>query len=304
MTKEQIDRRLSIIRSRSRDTSTTVGEETPAAATKKQILPETKGPKVLIFDIETSPIDAYIWGLWNDVRSTDFISSEWYCLSWSAKWLNEPEAITKSLPDYEGYSTDPKNDKALLEDLWDLLDTCEVVIAHNGKKFDRRKVNARFIINGMPPPSPYKVIDTLLEARKNFMFTSNKLGDLGIYLGVGTKEATGGFDLWKRCIAQDPEAWQIMRDYNTRDITLLEDVYLALLPYMTSHPNVGVYQSANEPACSKCGSHDLVEHGSASTSVSRFIQYKCNACGGFSRGRKNILSKEKRDSLLTSIAGQ
>ncbi len=305
MTQEELDRRYKLIERLTGRTPTLVGEKTPTAPEPElTTLPKPSGPKVLIFDIETAPIEAYVWGLWNDVRSTDFIASDWYTMSWSAKWLGEDETFTRSLPDYIGYSADQSDDKALLQDLWELLDSCEVVVAHNGKKFDRRKVNARFLINNMPPPSPYKVVDTLLEARKNFMFTSNKLGDLGVYLGLGTKEATGGFDLWKRCIAKDPEAWQTMRDYNTRDITLLEDVYLALLPYMTSHPNVGVYQAESEPTCSKCGSLDVVESGTATTSVSCFMQYKCTACGGFSRGRKNLLSKSKRDSLLTSVAGQ
>jgi len=290
-------------------TGVALGEETPISDTQEdqveqKVLKDTKGPKILIFDIETAPTDAYIWSLWRDVTSTDFIKSDWYTMSWSAKWLHETDKVTKSLPDYAGYNENPKDDKALLEDLWVLLDDCDIVIAHNGKKFDRRKVNARFVINGMKPPSPYKVIDTLLEARKNFMFTSNKLGDLGVYLGVGTKEATGGFSLWKRCIAKDPEAWQTMVDYNTRDITLLEDVYLKLLPYMTSHPNIGVYQTAEVASCSKCGSTKLSEYGTASTSVSCFKQYKCECCGAFSRGRTNLLTKDKRASLLTSVSGQ
>jgi len=303
MTKEKLQKRHAYIRSLTGQ----VEEETSAVhPDRPDTLPQTDGPKILVFDIETAPIDAWIWSLWNEVRTTDFISSEWYALSWSAKWLGETETITRTLIDYEGYKEDPKDDKDLMKDLWYLLDECDLAIAHNGKKFDRRKVNARFIMNGFPPPSPYKVVDTLLEARKNFMFTSNRLGDLGVYLGVGTKEETGGFELWKRCISGDLEAWSTMRRYNERDITLLEDVYIALRPYMTSHPNIGVYQSECQKACAKCGSHDieLVEGKTTPTSVSQFQMYKCNNCGAFSRGRKNVLSKEKRDELLTGISGQ
>jgi predicted RNA-binding Zn-ribbon protein involved in translation (DUF1610 family) len=165
-------------------------------------------------------------------------------------------------------------------------------------------VNARFAIHGITPPSPYKVIDTLLEARRNFMFTSNSLGDLGQYLDLGKKGDTGGFDLWKSCMAGDIDAWDTMKKYNEQDVVLLEKVYLRLLPFMTSHPNIGVYKEEDVHVCSKCGSQDLEESGESRTSVSVFTQYKCNSCGAYSRGRTNSLDKEKRKKLLTSIAGQ
>ena len=44
----------------------------------------------------------------------------------------------------------------------------------------------------MPPPSPYKTIDTLKIARKYFGFNSSKLDDLGRVLGAGEKVRHGG----------------------------------------------------------------------------------------------------------------
>ena len=262
------------------------------------------GPRILLFDIENAPSEAYIWQLWKDVNSTAFIKDDWYIMSWSAKWFGEKDITTKTLTDYEEYSINPKNDRILLEELWSLLDECDILIAHNCKKFDRRKVNARFAIHGMLPPSPYKIVDTLLEARKSFMFTSNALGDLGVYLGLGEKADTGGFQLWKDCMAGDLEAWEKMRGYNTQDVVLLEKVYIRLLPYMKNHPNVGIYQDEEVMACSKCGSAELVEDRTFPTNVSKFPMYRCTKCGAFSRGRNNIVTKEKRRSLLAPIAGQ
>ena len=263
------------------------------------------GAKILLFDIENAPSNAYIWSLWKDVNSTAFINDDWYVMSWSAKWLGATETVTMALPDYPGFKKDQKDDKALLEDLWVLLDEADIVIGHNGKKFDRRKVNARFVMNGIKPPSPYKVVDTLLEARRNFMFTSNRLDDLGVYLDVGRKVATGGFELWTSCMAGDLDAWARMKKYNEMDVILLEKVYFALLPYMTSHPNVGVYTDSDTPVCAKCGSENLETSDKyAFTAVSQFPILLCSDCGAWSRKRTNVLVKSKRKGMLTAIAGQ
>ena len=259
----------------------------------------------LVFDIENSPSMAYIWGLWQETRSTDFIKEDWYVMSWAAKWLGEDEKMCMALPDYEGFAKDPRDDKALLTDLWHLLNEADIVIAHNGKKFDCRKINARFIINGMTPPSPYKIVDTLLEARRNFAFTSNKLSDLAKYLKVRQKIVNSGFQLWKDCMDGDLNAWALMKEYNVGDIDALEDIYYKLLPYMASHPNMGIYTNDDIEVCAACGSADISKQGGdkgSYTNLSKFPMYRCNDCGGWSRGRKSMLDQEKRNTLLSKIA--
>ena len=179
--------------------------------------------KILFFDIETAPCKAYIWSLWQEVTSADFIEQDWYILCWSAKWLGEKKILHDFLPNHALYKKDPTNDKEILETLWKLLDEADIVVAHNGEKFDKRKVNTRFIINGMKPPSPYRMIDTRIAAKRYFAFTSNRLNDLGKFLHLGKKVDTGGFSLWKQCLAGDLNAWKRMVKYCDGDITLLEN---------------------------------------------------------------------------------
>ena len=162
--------------------------------------------KILLFDIENTPDLAYTWGLYNEITSTDFIVSEWYILCWSAKWLGKKEMMRGSLVESKSYKPYVGNDKALCEKLWKLLDEADIVIAHNAIGFDIKKANTRFMMHGMTPPSPYKVICTLRQARSLFKFTSNRLGDLGQYLKLGKKLPTGDFKLWKDCMAGDMTA--------------------------------------------------------------------------------------------------
>lgn len=182
--------------------------------------------KILLFDIEVSPITSYTWSLWE--TNVIEVKKDWYMLSFAYKWLGESKVIVKALPMYSDYLKDKENDKALCQDLWEVLDQADIVIAQNGDAFDIKKANARFIVHGFKPTSPYKTIDTLKVAKKYFKFDSNKLGELGRYLGVGNKAETGGFSTWLGCMNGDMDMWTKMIRYNRQDVILLEKVYLRL----------------------------------------------------------------------------
>jgi hypothetical protein len=246
------------------------------------------GPKVLFLDIETSPSLAWIWSLWSEVKSMDFVEKNWYILCFAAKWLGEEETMYGSLPHYERYKTDPTDDFDLVKDLASLLDEADIVVAHNAKKFDLPKINTRLVINGIQTPSQYKVVDTLLVARSNFKFTSNRLNDLSQFLGLGEKADTGGFDLWKMVMAGDRQAWDDMCDYCIHDVTLLEGIYHKLTPFAKGMPNFGIYMDGQE-VCTACGSKNIKANGHAYTKVGKYQRYICKDCGKSSRSRKNVV---------------
>ena len=238
-------------------------------------------PRILLFDLETAPNIAYVWSLWNEVKSMDFVTSNWYVLCWAAKWLGEKKVLSS------GIYNKGENDEKVMKDLWKLLDEADIIIAHNAVKFDCRRVNTRFIANKIAPPSPSIVIDTLKAARKHFFFTSNRLNDLGKFFNVGCKMKTGGFDLWKRCMAGESLAWEKMVKYCKQDVKLLEKVYLKLRPYIKTHPNVGVYR--DRTACPRCGSKKIHYRGFAVTQACKYRRFQCKNCGGWGRDKKSVL---------------
>ena len=122
------------------------------------------------------------------------------------------------------------------------------------------------------------------------------------HLGLGKKAQTGGFDLWKRCLKGDPKAWAKMLKYNKKDVVLLEKIYLKIRPYIKNHPNLGVYIDEDRASCVNCGSFRIQYRGYATTKVSKFRRFQCQECGTWSRERVNILDKDKKKSLATSIA--
>src|SRR6185295_9016112 len=96
------------------------------------------------------------------------------------------------------------SEKTILQSIWKLLDEADVVITQNGKSFDSRKLNARFIHYGMRPPSPYRHIDTYLLVKAAAEFTSNKLEYLTDKLCKRYKKLSHskfpGMSLWRECM--------------------------------------------------------------------------------------------------------
>ena len=248
-----------------------------------------KFPKVLLFDVETAPMRAYVWGRWKQNISLNETISEWYILCWSAKWLYSNTIMYDKLTSEEAIN---QNDKRIVTNLWKLVDEADIVIAYNGKKADIPWMNTRFIINGLKPPSPYYIIDPCEVARKNFNFSSNKLDALAGYFGIPHKMDTD-FTLWDKSVRGDEEALSYMSNYCNKDVLILEEVYLRLRPYIKGHPNIGNFIESTIPTCATCGSSTVEEIKGRYyvTPAGKYKIYRCKECGAISRGRINLNKK-------------
>lgn len=236
-------------------------------------------------DIETMANLGYIWGKYeqNVIR----FKENWYIITFAWKWLDEDKTSVIKLPDYTSYKKNKSNDKELVKKIWELFDEADIVIGHNSDEFDIKKINSRFLTHGLPPPSPYKTIDTKKVAKRYFRFDSNKLDDLGEYLDLGRKIDTGGFDLWLGCVNDDTNSWKNMAAYNKQDVLLLEQVYLKMLPFITNHPNYNLYVGTTHQ-CPNCGSGKLQKRGFATTRTSKVQRWQCQDCGGWHQGDKFV----------------
>jgi DNA polymerase III epsilon subunit-like protein len=255
-------------------------------------------PKVLIFDIETAPIEAYVWGLFDQNIGLEMIKSDWSVLSWSAKWLGAP--ASEVMYRDQRNKKDVRDDKEILQVIWSLLDEADVVITQNGIKFDSKKLNARFVLNGMKPPSSYKHIDTLRIAKSKFAFTSNKLAYMTEQLCVKYKKLDhgkfAGFKLWKECLAGNLEAWAEMELYNKHDVLALEELYVDHLAAWDNTVSFDSYTNRAVQRCN-CGNDEFEQKGYHYTKKSKFRRFICTHCGKETRDSENLFTKEKRKSL-------
>lgn len=254
--------------------------------------------KVLFLDIETSPIMADVWKLWDNNVGLNQIVMDWYILSWAAGWAGSDKVMYAD----QRHAASIEDDSAILGELWKLLDAADIVVAHNGDRFDVPKINARFIKAGLPPPSPYRTIDTLKIAKAKFKFTSNRLAYLAEFLGTEVKKqehhSFPGHTLWTEVRKGNLKAWREMKSYNVADVDTLKGVYYKLAPWSTIHPNMAVDSQSEQHVCPVCGEHHTLQpRGFAYTNTGKFQRYVCD-CGAWSRGKDNLLTKGKRKSLL------
>ena len=259
-------------------------------------------PRIGVLDIETAPIEAYVWGLWDQNIGLDMIKTDWSILSYCWKWLGEKGHEYRDTGGRGAKRV--RDDRCLMKPLHDLLDEADIVIAQNGKKFDIKKVNARLIEHGFKPYSPIKIIDTLEAAKNHFGFTSNKLAYLSERLAKTRKyehKEFPGFELWKECLADNPKAWAVMRKYNPMDVISTAEVYETMRPWITNHPNLAVYIEDKDPRCPKCESKQMQRRGMARTGAQVYHRWQCQGCGGWSRSRFTSMVKEVRRALVASI---
>lgn len=264
-------------------------------AVRKKHTPE-KSPKILVYDIETAPLKTAMWSMWQHGVGLNQIQTDWFIMSFAAKWLGDDKVFYYDQRDAE----DVEDDYDLLLKIWELLDECDIAIGHNIVKFDTKKLNARFILSGLPKPSTYRQIDTLQIAKEQFAFTSNKLEYLSNKLcGVSKSkhEKFPGYVLWDECLKGNQEAWKEMAEYNIRDIVATEELYNILSGWSSKLPNLDVYDD------NALNNSDWVEDGYHYTNLSKFRRYRNVKTGQQRRGRVNLLSKEKRQSLLSNIVG-
>ncbi len=252
--------------------------------------------RILVIDIETSPLITYTWGLFDQNISLGQVKEDWHILSFAAKILNEPKSKVIYMDQRKNKTI--TDDKQMLQKIWELLDSCDVLIGQNSKKFDTKKINAKLIENGFPPYSPIRQIDTLVLAKKYFAFTSNKLEYMSDKLCTHKKLKTKkfqGFALWKACLSGNQQAWKEMQEYNIMDILATEELYNKIAPWGTGI-NFSVYNDDIKETCN-CGSTKLQKRGFNHSNNGRYQRFQCQNCGSWSSSKENLLTKEKRESL-------
>lgn len=224
--------------------------------------------RVIVLDIETSPNIGYTWGM-HEQEVIEFLE-EWHLLCFAYK-LHGVDGVTVHS------RLKHKTERGLVKEAWRVLDQADIVVGHNVDAFDDKMLKAKFLEFNMPPPSPYRTVDTWKIARSQFRFNSNKLDHVAKKLKVGGKVKTGGFELWKRCMAGDPEAWALMEEYNANDVVITEKVYDKERAWYPSHPNVALYDG--RPGCPACGGTKVHKAGIKVMKKRTAQQYHCQEPG-------------------------
>lgn len=250
-----------------------------------------KKPKILYFDIETTPTLAAIWRPGKQHVSYDQIMkrSQVMCISWA--WDDsKPRCASFDLDSFDWYEKDNDADKKLISDFEKVAREADVVVGHNGKKFDLAVLRARMIKHGVPNFTPFLVDDTYLLT-KDIGFMSHKLDDLGEFLDIGRKKPHGnGYEWWINIMRGDATTLTNMMKYNATDVVRLRDLYKKIKPYVKSSLNMSVFMG-ERGACRNCGAFKLQSRGFSYTTVGKRKRFQCTGCGHWQTEGKNQIKK-------------
>lgn len=268
------------------------GAPRPVNVTQKRSL------KTIVLDIETAPALVYTFGLFNVTISLDKVVKPTAILSVSWKFLDGDKVYFWSTRDRK----DPWDDYDLCQSLWGLINGCDAVITHNGRRFDMPLIYGRFFHHGLPPVRKPQELDTLIMARQVGKHFSGKLAHLSSRLDAKKSEHCKfpGFALWRGVLDKDPEAWAEMEDYNSKDVEATEMLFKALLPYSKTSIQWSAPE-AGKPVCPKCGSPKLQKRGVLNTTAGAYQRFKCLDCGGWSQSRHTSRDRNVSKSILKGI---
>lgn len=237
-------------------------------------------PRIILFDIETIPnldLALEVWcqlGLWPG-RTMKATITSLLCVGW--KELGEKKTHCINL-----WDTKHKNindDKELCKKIYDVMSQADAVITHNGKRFDWKYLQTRFIYHELPPLPKIPHVDTCITARQNLLSFNNKLDYLGQYFIKDRKLDNGKWELWVQCHKGVKKAQRLMEKYCKQDVILLEKLFNKLKPFVNNLPNQNTdYQGSHDYVCPNCGSAKVKKSGWAYTKTSKYQRGFCNTC--------------------------
>lgn len=268
--------------------------------------------KLLAYDIETLPMRGYFWSPWQKYVQHEMLEQDFSVLSIGYSWLDPYDwsytdaEIISVADNKKRFLKNPYDDEAVLAQWAELVDEADIIIAHNGDKFDWKRLNTRLIYHDLGSVAPKTKIDTLKIAKHNFSFTYNRLDYLGQFLGVGEKLNTN-IDLWMDIVKDNPtkkqmwDAISYMNEYCINDTELLARVYYRLREYDPRHPQFNLVAGVDD-ACPTCLHKDLIGYDEDErptwihwAQTRGYPRFRCNNCGSWCRGVHSIRKTDKRN---------
>lgn len=238
-------------------------------------------PRVLIWDIESTNLNASFGTI--------------LCIGY--KWLHNKSVFVPTIMDKGNKNM--LDDKALVTKFATAFGMCDYHVTWYGDRFDLPMVKAKMIKHGLPPLPPKPSVDLWKTARYGFKIHNNRLMSWQEFLGVEHSKTAIKFDDWLQAATGDKEALAEVVDHCTKDVLVLEDVFLKFQPWITNLPNRGlVNDRADKFACQSCGSSHVTKQGIRHALTRKYQQYQCQDCGKWMRERMNIKPKEGALKLI------
>jgi len=250
---------------------------------------ETKA-SILFFDLETTPLKAYIWGCGKQVvRHNQLVagSQQWGIICVTYCWNDGKPA---KVIDW-GYE---EQDTGKLVAVFDeIIKQADVVIGKNNKRFDDKMLNAARMFAGLPGmPEWIRYTDDLeQQMRRQFRLPSHSLDYISGQLGLGGKIKME-FQDWIDIVEKTPnglKAFNKMLKYGKKDVEDTRALWDILSKHFEPKFNAAAFAGIKN-ACKHCASTNVRANGTRMSGGTKYQHYYCNSCGHYA-GRHALSQK-------------
>lgn len=237
-----------------------------------------KNPKVLFFDLESNGTNA----LKSDLG---------FVIVFGFKWAHEKNAHAISLTKEE---LDNFDDSRLLKAASKLIEEADILVGHFASVFDRRFIQGRLLLQGLPPIPNTKLRDTCMITRSFANFSSNRLKHLAKILDLRHQKLENNWpEAWLEVLKGNMKVLGELAHYCKGDVLAVEELYNKIRRFDNASPRL--YE--DRETCGVCGSQ-VQYRGIAIVGQQRYRRFQCQniKCGRWDRERnalKDIIDSEE-----------
>lgn len=246
----------------------------------------------LYYDIETTPLRAWIWRPGKQVVRPGQLDKEFneydiICIGYT--WDTGEQGVLH-------WGFDTQDSKPMVEAFTKLCDMADVVIGKNSARFDDKHMNTLRMRHGLEarPDLMEKVDDLERQIRRYFYLPSYGLDYISEILGFGGKVKME-FDDWLKIVLKDKdsglEAFIKMIYYCGCDTYDSAVIFETTAKHFKPKHRVKAFKEG-EVTCKYCGSLSVHKNGTTTSAAGTIYQnYYCKDHGGHA-GKSLITSKK------------
>jgi len=251
--------------------------------------------KILFYDIETSPLQAWVWGTGEQyVGHKNLVKGHrrWGIICVTYCWNDNKPA---QCIDW-GY--EEQDTTKVVREFDEIIKNADFTIGKNSDRFDTKMLNAARMFGGLPGmPEWTKYTDDLeKQMRRYFRMPSQSLDYISHELGLGGKikmEMQDWIDIVEKN-ENGQKSLNKMIKYGKKDVIDTRTLWFKLSEHFDSKWNQAKFQE-DSIACKHmdCGSLNLAPRGSERyTSTTKYQEWRCLDCNRYA-GRSTISNTDK-----------
>jgi hypothetical protein len=249
-------------------------------------------PRILWFDMEISPLKAYVWQLGKQVvrhSQLDKDFNQWGIICITYCW-NDGKPAQCIDWGYEEQDT-----AKVVREFDEIIKQADHVIGKNNMRFDNKMLNAARMLNGLPGiPDWVRYTDDLeRQMRKYFRLPSQSLDYISEQMGLGGKIKME-FQDWIDIVEKNGngrKSFNKMIKYGKKDVEDTRTLWNKLSEHFEPKFNSATFYDKSL-ACINCASSNLKKNGTRVSGGIKYQTYICNDCARYA-GRVSINREDR-----------